>query len=88
MSMSLATRVDVGADRPDLRWESTSALPRRPTVMTPIAAYYVMIATEHERIDRTPRHQVAPPRRSLIERIAAGLESLLNLGRPTTTQPI
>ena len=56
--------------------------------MTPIAAYYVMIATEHESVDRKPRHRVAPPRRSLVERIAAGFESLLNLGRPTTTQPI
>ena len=56
--------------------------------MTPIAAYYVMIATERELVDRKPRHQVAAPRRSLVERVAAGLESLLNLGRPTTTQPI
>jgi hypothetical protein len=88
MSMSLATRVDVDADRPDLRWQGTSALPLRSEAMTPIAAYYVMIATENERRDRTPRHQVAAPHRSLIERIAAGLESLLNLGRPTTAQPI
>jgi hypothetical protein len=56
--------------------------------LTPIAAYYVMIATERELLDRKPRHQVAPPRRSLIERVTAGLESLLNLGRPTTAQPI
>ena len=56
--------------------------------MTPIAAYYVMIATERESVDRKQRRQVAVPRRSLIERIATGLEALLNLGRPTTTQPV
>ena len=56
--------------------------------MTPIAAYYVMIATERELVDRKPRHQVAAPRRSLVERVAVGVESRLTLGRPTTTQPI
>jgi hypothetical protein len=56
--------------------------------MTPIAAYYVMIATEREIADRKPRHQVPTPRRSLAERVSAALESLLNLGRPTTVQPI
>ena len=56
--------------------------------MTPIAAYYVMIATERELVDRQPRHQVATPKRSLAERISAALESIINLGRPTTVQPI
>ena len=56
--------------------------------MTPIAAYYVMIATERELLDRKPRHQVVAPRASIVERIANALESLLNLGRPTTVQPI
>ena len=56
--------------------------------MTPIAAYYVMIATERELVDRRPRHHVAAPKRSLVERISAALESIFNLGRPTTAQPI
>jgi hypothetical protein len=56
--------------------------------MTPIAAYYVMIATERELADRKPRHQVASTRPSVAERIATALESLLNFGRPTTAQPI
>ena len=56
--------------------------------MTPIAAYYVMIATERELADRRLRFQSLAPRRSLAERILAGLEALLNLGRPTTAQPI
>jgi hypothetical protein len=56
--------------------------------MTPIAAYYVMIATERELEARKPRHQFSAPRRSLIERVSAALESLINLGRPTTAQPI
>ncbi|HET7472396.1 MAG TPA: hypothetical protein VFJ71_04645 [Candidatus Limnocylindrales bacterium] len=56
--------------------------------MTPIAAYYVMIATERDLADRKPRHQVATPRRSLASRITTALEALISLGRPTTTQPI
>jgi hypothetical protein len=56
--------------------------------MTPIAAYYVMIATEHETFDRKPRHQVVVPRKSLAERVAGALEALINLGRPTTVHPI
>ncbi len=57
--------------------------------MTPIAAYYVMIATERELLDRQHRYQVAAaPRKSIAARIVAALESLVALGRPTTTQPI
>jgi hypothetical protein len=56
--------------------------------MTPIAAYYVMIATERDLSERKPRHQVAAPRRSLVTRVASALESLFSLGRPTTAQPI
>ena len=56
--------------------------------MPPIAAYDVMLATERENELRKPRHQVAAPRRSLMERVATALESLVNLGRPTTAQPI
>ena len=56
--------------------------------MTPIAAYYVMIATEREGVERKPRHAAGAPRKSLTERIANALESLISLGRPTTAQPI
>ena len=56
--------------------------------MTPIAAYYVMVATERQHVEREPRHQFVVPRKSLAERIAGALESLINLGRPTSVQPI
>jgi hypothetical protein len=56
--------------------------------MTPIAAYYVMIATERENELRKPRHDFSVRRPSLLERIAAALEGLVNPGRPTTAQPI
>jgi hypothetical protein len=56
--------------------------------MTPIAAYYVMVATERDDAAREPRHQFAAPRRTLLERVATVLESLFNLGRPTSAQPI
>jgi hypothetical protein len=56
--------------------------------MTPIAAYYVMIASERELLDKKPRHAFAVPRKSLAERISSALEALIGLGRPTTVQPI
>lgn len=56
--------------------------------MTPIAAYYVMIATERELLESRPRHAFAAPRKSLAQRIATALEALISLGRPTTVQPI
>ena len=58
--------------------------------MTPIAAYYVMVITDLEREARAShdRYAVIAPKRSLIARIVEGLESLVGLGRPATTQPI
>jgi hypothetical protein len=56
--------------------------------MTPIAAYYVMVATERNVAADEPRHQFAVPRRSLLERVSSALESLFSLGRPTSAQPI
>jgi hypothetical protein len=48
----------------------------------------VLITTERELEASKPRHDraiVKPPR---IERLAASLEGLFRLGRPTTAQPI
>jgi hypothetical protein len=58
--------------------------------MTPIAAYYVMVITDLEREARASheRYAVIVPKRSLLERIVAGLENLVGFGRPATTQPI
>jgi hypothetical protein len=56
--------------------------------MTPIAAYYVMVVADHERAIRKPRYDSIVPKVSLVERIVAGLEALLRLGRPATTYPI
>ena len=56
--------------------------------MTPLAAYYVMIVTDHERQQRRPRDESVVPRTSLASRIVAALENLVRLGRPATTQPI
>ena len=56
--------------------------------MTPIAAYYVMIVTDHERTRERPRYDSIVPRASLADRIVAALETLVRLGRPTNTQPI
>jgi hypothetical protein len=58
------------------------------TAMTPIAAYYVMVATDHEREMRRSRFESIVPRPSLASRIVNALESLVRLGRPATTQPI
>jgi hypothetical protein len=55
--------------------------------MSPIAAYYVMAATDRE-VAARPQHHHAIPRRSLLERVANALESLFSLGRPTSAQPI
>jgi hypothetical protein len=55
--------------------------------MTPIAAYYVMVASDHER-EMRPRHEAIVLRPSLASRIVAALEILVRLGRPATTQPI
>ena len=58
------------------------------TAMTPIAAYYVMVATDHEREMRQPRLESVVARPSRPSRIVAALETLVRLGRPATTQPI
>jgi hypothetical protein len=56
--------------------------------MTPIAAYYVMVVTDHEREMRPARHESIAPRPSLASRIVTALETMVRLGRPATTQPI
>jgi hypothetical protein len=55
--------------------------------MTPIAAYYVMVVTDHERELRTPRYDVVVTRPSRLARIVAALETLVRLGRPAVAQP-
>lgn len=87
--MLVATDVDTGPE-PVLRTVRVhhATHPGAQPAMTPIAAYYVMIATEHEHVDRKPRRAAAAPRKSLAERISNALEALINLGRPTTAQPI
>jgi hypothetical protein len=89
MSMRLATRVDVG--RPPSAATVPGEIDMHPrkdsTAMTPIAAYYVMVASEHER-EMRPRHESIVPRPSLASRIVSALETLVRLGRPATTQPI
>jgi hypothetical protein len=61
---------------------------REPTAMTPIAAYYVMVATDHEREMRPARRESIAPRPSRVSLIVSALEALVRLGRPATTQPI
>ena len=56
--------------------------------MTPIAAYYVMVATDHEREMRQPSSERVVARPSRASRILTALETLVRLGRPATTQPI
>ena len=57
--------------------------------MSPLAAYYMMIATETDLRNRQPRYEILPPKKtSFLERVVAGLETLFSLGRPATTQPI
>jgi hypothetical protein len=63
-------------------------LRRTPPAMTPIAAYYVMVATDHEREMRPRHHETIAPRPSLASRVVAALETLIRLGRPASTQPI
>jgi hypothetical protein len=55
--------------------------------MSPIAAYYVMVATDLANEKRLPRHDSVAPKPSLAARIVAALEALVSLGRPATTQP-
>jgi hypothetical protein len=56
--------------------------------MTPIAAYYVMVLTDHERESAKTTFRTAVPKASRAERIARSLETLIRLGRPATTQPV
>jgi hypothetical protein len=89
MSMALATRVDVARDPSSVRWSGRSHAALRTLIeMSPIAAYYVMVVTDHERAVRKPRYDSIVPKVSLAGRIVAGLEALLRLGRPATTYPI
>jgi hypothetical protein len=92
MSIPFATDVDALAVRIGLRSNrttSSAALPERNHPMSPIAAYYVMVATDQERTTRAPRHEsVVVARTSRLERIVATLEALVRLGRPAVTQPI
>jgi len=50
--------------------------------MTPIAAYYVMIATERELAERRPRYEAMVPRQSVVARIGGVIETLFRLGKP------
>jgi hypothetical protein len=66
----------------------SSHLPEERTAMTPIAAYHVMIAIDHEREMRHPRQFARAPRPSRAIRIITALGTLVRLGRPANTQPI
>jgi hypothetical protein len=59
----------------------------RPTAMTPIAAYFMMIATDLETERRTAQPHAVGRRQSRLTRLGNALEEMLRLGRPTTTQP-
>lgn len=56
--------------------------------MNPIAAYYVMVASDHDRAARRPRYDSIVPKRSLAARITTALETLVQLGRSSTVQPV
>jgi hypothetical protein len=90
MSMTDATTVDVGTARliPTVAMTSITHRRKDSTAMTPIAAYYVLVMTDHEHEIRRPRSDSTVSGASLASRIVAALESLLRLGRPATTQPI
>ena len=67
--------------------EPANCQPKDLPAMTPIAAYYVMVVTDHEREQRNPRYDSVVARTSLVERISNALESLFRIGRPAVTQP-
>ncbi len=56
--------------------------------MSPIAAYYVMVVSDLENEKRTPKYATPAPKQSRAARLVAALETLVNLGRPATTQPV
>ena len=68
--------------------EPANSQPKDLPAMTPIAAYYVMVVTDHEREQRNPRYDSVVPRTSLVARISSLLESLRRLGRAAVTQPV
>ena len=87
--MPVATGVDVGGPgrTPTVRVKSFVAQ-RNLTEMNPIAAYYVMVVTDHERAQRRPSPVAVVAKASLASRIVSALEYLVSLGRPANTQPI
>lgn len=84
-----ATGVDISAGplAATVAMTSTSRNEKDPPAMTSIAAYYVMVMTDHERKSRPPRHHPTVPRASVASRVVSALESLVRLGRPATGQP-
>jgi hypothetical protein len=76
------------AGEPYVDHEPQTRRPKDPNAMTPIAAYYVMVATDNERELRRPKYRTPAPKPSRLARIADALEGLVTLGRPSTTQPI
>lgn len=54
--------------------------------MTPVAAYYVMALTEHERNNQIPTDPTPPSRPSLSARIARALGSRPRASRSTAAQ--
>jgi hypothetical protein len=57
--------------------------------MTPIAAYSLMVAIEHDRArSRSRRDEPIVARPWRTSRVVNALETLGRLGRPSTTQPV
>ena len=54
--------------------------------MTPIAAYYVMVATDVANEAGKPRYDSIVPKVSVATRLVRALESLARLGRPAVAQ--
>jgi hypothetical protein len=55
--------------------------------MQTIAAYYVMVASEHAHEDRRPRYRVLGTRPNRVERFVAALTSLARPTSRSATQP-
>lgn len=89
MSIRAASDVD-GPARPG-RPRVTSNLPlsteRILPVMTPIAAYRVMVASDLEREARRTSFRAPAARVSLGTRVSRGLETFARFGRPVTAHP-
>jgi hypothetical protein len=84
MSMLATTHVGV-AESLMSRGSLHRHLSWRPE-MTPVAAYYMLIAMEPEHA-RPARYAVEAPRRSAVARIADALTTLLTRGRTAAAQP-